>query len=531
MIILSLLILLGIVIIGMSYLGVIVYFSNSKSITNKAFLMLALSTIFFGIFNFLYHLPNLNNLALWFLRIHMFFAIFHAFSMFYLYYVFPKESVFYSKFFKFFLVPWVIFVGILTLTPFVFEKIVSFNLDGTIGEVKTNFGIILFGGTVLLFILSFFIGFIKKIYQEKVRSLKLQYILIFLGAFITFGLHICFNFILPIFFNNIKYTSLGAIYSFPFILFTSFAILRYGFLNIRIIITDLFIIILLVLSAIQILSAVGFIEILLRLAIFASILILGIVTMRLVRKEFEQREQLAELNKKLEDLNRLKSEFLSFASHQLKSPLAVIKGYATLVSDGSVPNVPDQAKDFAIKIKDSVDKLLELIEEFMDYRKIEENKMDFNFENVEIVSLIKYFIKNFEILAKDKNLQLIFEPSIDNAMVKIDKTRFMQVIQNLVDNAIKYTPSGWVKVDIKKEDNSVLICVCDSGLGISKELQEKLFGQFVRDPSIKKEIRGTGLGLYIAKNIIEAHNGKIWAESEGENKGSKFFVKIPLIEN
>ena len=531
MITLSLLILLGLMIIGMSYLGFLVYFNNPKSVTNKSFLFLAAFSILFNIFNFLYNQPNLNNLSLWFLRIHMFFALLYAFCIFYLYYVFPKESVSYSKFFKFFLVPWIIFIGILTLTPFVFERIISFNPDGTIGEVKTNFGIIFFGGTVFLFILSFFIGFIKKIYQERIRYLRLQYVLIFLGAFITFGLHIYFNFILPNFFNNNKYTYLGSIYSFPFILFTSFAILKYRFLNIRVIITDLFIIILLILSAIQILSAVDFIEILLRLLIFASILILGIITMRLIRKEFEQKEQLAELNKKLEDLNKLKSEFLSFTSHQLKGPLAVIKGYATLISDGSVPNVPDQAKDFSIKIKEAVDKLLDLIEEFMDYRKIEENKMDFNFENVEIVSLIKDFIKNFEILAKDKNLQLIFESSIDSAIVKIDKTRFIQVIENLVDNAIKYTPSGWVKVGIKKEDSSVLICVCDSGLGMSKELQEKLFGQFVRDPSIKKEIRGTGLGLYIAKNIIEAHNGKIWAESEGEGKGSKFFIKIPLMED
>jgi signal transduction histidine kinase len=81
---------------------------------------------------------------------------------------------------------------------------------------------------------------------------------------------------------------------------------------------------------------------------------------------------------------------------------------------------------------------------------------------------------------------------------------------------------------LEKEDNSILITVADSGIGMSKELQQKLFGEFVRDPSIKREIRGTGLGLYIAKYIVEAHQGKIWAESEGENKGSKFYVKLTL---
>jgi histidine kinase len=117
---------------------------------------------------------------------------------------------------------------------------------------------------------------------------------------------------------------------------------------------------------------------------------------------------------------------------------------------------------------------------------------------------------------------------MEQCLIKVDKMRFSQVIQNLIDNAIKYTNQGWVKVSLQKENNSVLITVADSGIGMSKELQQKLFGEFVRDPSIKKEIRGTGLGLYIAKYIVETHQGKIWAESEGEGKGSKFYVRIPL---
>jgi signal transduction histidine kinase len=106
--------------------------------------------------------------------------------------------------------------------------------------------------------------------------------------------------------------------------------------------------------------------------------------------------------------------------------------------------------------------------------------------------------------------------------------RFSQVIQNLIDNAIKYTKEGWIKVKVDKEDSEVLISVSDSGIGMSKELQQKLFGQFVRDPAIKKEIHGTGLGLYITKHIVEAHHGKIWAESEGINKGSTFYIKLPI---
>jgi signal transduction histidine kinase len=211
----------------------------------------------------------------------------------------------------------------------------------------------------------------------------------------------------------------------------------------------------------------------------------------------------------------------------VKAPMAVVKGYAELIYEG-IENVPEQAKDFAKKIKESVDNLLVLIEEFMDYRRIEEGKLEFNFEKLDIISLIREIVEKMKLLAMEKNLNLDFESKFDSIVMNVDKLRFSQVIQNLIDNAIKYTKEGWIKVKVDKEDNEVLISVSDSGIGMSKELQQKLFGQFVRDPSIKKEIRGTGLGLYIAKHIVEAHNGKIWAESEGIGKGSTFCIKLPI---
>jgi signal transduction histidine kinase len=513
-------ILLGIVNLLIAILGFIVYYNNFKSATHRAFLFISLLTIFLNIFNFLYHQPDLGNLALWFLRIHIFFAVWHAFSIFYLYYVFPNEIVSYSKFFKFFLVPWVIFVSILTLTPLVFERIISFKPDGTIGEVKTNFGIVLFGITVIFFLLSFFIGFIKKIFKTQDKLLKTQYFLIFMGAFLTFGLHIFFNFVLPNFYNIPKYTQYSMLYSLPFLIFTALAIIKYKFLNIRILITDFFVLFLILLSIIQLLTAESFIEIILRLFIFILILIVGLFFINLVRKEFEYRE-------KLEELNKLKSEFLSFASHQIKSPMAVIKGYAQLISEDQ--NVSDQIKDFALKIKESVDKLLVLIENFMDYKKIEEGKMEFNFEEVEIVSFVRKIFEDFKPLAEKKNLKMIFKQNVVEAFIKIDKIRFTQVIQNLIDNAIKYTNEGFVEVNVNRDEKNIIICVIDSGIGMSQEFQKKLFGKFVRDESIKKEYRGTGLGLYISKYIIETHKGKIWAESEGLNKGSKFCISIPFL--
>ncbi len=293
-------------------------------------------------------------------------------------------------------------------------------------------------------------------------------------------------------------------------------------------ITDIFVGILLILTALQFLSSQSLLDAIFRISIFVLIFIFSISLIQAVRKEVEQREELERLNKKLDELNKIKSEFLSFASHQIKAPMAVIKGYTELIQN-VVENVPPQVKDFAAKIRKAVDDLLVLIEEFMDYRRIDEGKMEFNFEKLNVVSIVKEIYSNMFLLAKEKNLEFYFQSDVDFVFANIDKVRFSQVVQNLIDNAIKYTKEGFVRVNIEKKDNKVLITVSDSGIGMSKKFQEKLFGQFVRDPSIKKEIRGTGLGLFIAKFIIEAHKGKIWAESEGEGKGSRFYVELPIL--
>jgi signal transduction histidine kinase len=298
------------------------------------------------------------------------------------------------------------------------------------------------------------------------------------------------------------------------------ATLQTRLFNIRLLAAEFFIYLINVVSFVRIFYYKNNLELIFNLFFGLLLLIFSIMLLRSIIKEVEQRE-------KLEELNRLKSEFLAFASHQVKVPMAVVKGYAELIYEG-IENVPEQAKDFAKKIKESVDNLLVLIEEFMDYRRIEEGKLEFNFEKVDIISLIREIVEKMKLLAMEKNLSLDFASKFDSLVMNVDKLRFSQVIQNLIDNAIKYTKEGWIKVKVEKEDNEVLISVSDSGIGMSKELQQKLFGQFIRDPSIKKEIRGTGLGLYIAKHIVEAHHGKIWAESEGIGKGSTFYIKLPI---
>jgi len=191
------------------------------------------------------------------------------------------------------------------------------------------------------------------------------------------------------------------------------------------------------------------------------------------------------------------------------------------------------------KIKESVDRMILLVNNLLDLRKIEEGKMEYQFGETDIVKLVSDIADDFEVIAEQKGLKLEFQSATASLKIKADQARIREVFQNLISNAIKYTDKGYVKVSLSDEGqeihsnilqnvgmNSVVISVEDSGRGMSEELRQKIFQQFARDEQAAKEIQGVGLGLYIAKEIVTAHHGEIWAESDGEGKGSRFFVRL-----
>lgn len=278
---------------------------------------------------------------------------------------------------------------------------------------------------------------------------------------------------------------------------------------------------------IDVLSSSTSTEYLFKGGLLVFVIILGIFLIKSVHNEVKQREELKIANEKLIQLDKLKSEFLSFASHQIRSPMTVVKGYASLIYDGTYGPVSDEIKGAAINIKESADRLISLVGDFLDLRKIEEGRMEYHFEKINLSKIIGSMVEDFKLIAEKKHLDLTFEASSNDIQFVADEQKLRQVIQNLIDNAIKYTDKGLVKVELKEKDGSVLLSVKDSGRGISKELLPNLFQQFSRDASVRK-IQGTGLGLYIAKEIVKAHKGEIWAESEGENNGTMFNVEMPM---
>lgn len=236
----------------------------------------------------------------------------------------------------------------------------------------------------------------------------------------------------------------------------------------------------------------------------------------------------ASLFEETKKLSSYKTELLSIVAHQLKNPLVVVKGYSSLVEDNTIQGV-DAMKEVFKKVKSAADKLITLLNNLLDLHHIEDGKMHYEFQKLELNKLLKDISDNFQLILSQRKLQFAFEPFAKDANVNGDIYKLSQVFQNLIDNAIKYTESGWIKVKIIDDKKSYLVEISDSGRGISQDLITKLFQKFSRGVE-EKQILGTGLGLYISKEIVEAHRGKVWAESEGDGKGSKFIVKIPKLE-
>ncbi|MBI3671174.1 PAS domain-containing protein [Candidatus Azambacteria bacterium] len=233
-------------------------------------------------------------------------------------------------------------------------------------------------------------------------------------------------------------------------------------------------------------------------------------------------------------ISKTKSEFISVAAHQLRTPLSAIKWIFKMLMDGDVGALSKEQKEFLQKGYDSNERIIQLVGDMLNVARIEEGRFGYEFYYVDVIELIKKNIKTMGLKAEEKNIKLEFEgPKDEIKPIKIDPARIELVIQNLLDNALKYTQkNGNISVKIEKADNSfVKISVKDSGVGIPKDQRERLFTKFFRGSNvIKMQTEGTGLGLFITRNIVKRHGGDIRVESES-GSGTTFSFTLPLDES
>jgi PAS domain S-box-containing protein len=230
-------------------------------------------------------------------------------------------------------------------------------------------------------------------------------------------------------------------------------------------------------------------------------------------------------------LEAMKLDFVSMAAHELRTPLTTIQGYISMLQQPeSVQKLDQMEQDILNRAAGSAKRLNELIENLLIVSKIEKTGINLSFETVQLDELAQKAVKEYEILAQEKNLQLIYMSSSQSiSPISADPSRLNEVFSNLIGNAIKYTDQGKITVTVKQDQQQLIASVIDTGKGIPKEALTHLFTKFfrVKNDLIESKTTGTGLGLYISKNIIQAHKGNIWVESE-LGKGSAFFFSLPI---
>lgn len=235
----------------------------------------------------------------------------------------------------------------------------------------------------------------------------------------------------------------------------------------------------------------------------------------------------AKLLAKQKELNQTMVDFLSVATHELKAPASIIKGYIDNVLDDSYGTIPQPAKDQLQVAIGQTDRLNNLVKDLLNVSRIEQGRIEYTIAPAQINDILKVIVTNYELIAKDKQLELSYEP-IDLPLAMVDAGRTQEILTNLIDNAIKYTPSGSVHVSEHVDGRFIVISVKDTGLGMSSEQRARLFQRFYRIQTEEtKEISGTGLGLWIIKQYVEHMGGRIEVDSI-VGTGSEFSVWLPI---
>jgi two-component system sensor histidine kinase BarA len=251
---------------------------------------------------------------------------------------------------------------------------------------------------------------------------------------------------------------------------------------------------------------------------------------RTLEERVQQRTQeLQTANEKLQELDRLKSAFVSIVSHELRTPMTSIKGYVENMLDGLTGALTEKQSHSLERVKHNIDRLTRMINELLDLSRIEAGRMELNLAPVSLLDVASDVVESFQTAAREKSIILRSVPRQTLPRVKGDPDKLNRILTNLIQNAIKFTPQGGeIRVEAQMRDEAyVEMVVADSGCGIPLHELDKVFDKFYWSESVPVEARGAGLGLAIAKNLVELHGGKIRVDSTlGE--GSRFSFTIPI---
>jgi signal transduction histidine kinase len=249
----------------------------------------------------------------------------------------------------------------------------------------------------------------------------------------------------------------------------------------------------------------------------------------LEQRVVERTEDLQSANERLQELDRLKSAFVSIVSHELRTPMTSIKGLVENMMDGLTGTLNERQFFYLGRVKHNIERLTRMINDLLDLSRIEAGKMELQSSSVNVGSLAREVVELLQPIAQERHLTLHTQIVDHLPLIHADRDKLIQILTNLITNAIKFTePAGTVTVEVhQQEDGSVTTCIQDTGDGIPFEEQQTIFERFYRGQTADVKNRGAGLGLAITKSLVELHGGRIWVTST-PGEGSQFAFNLPL---
>lgn len=514
-------------------LGILTFIKDRKSWTNRFFGILAFLVNAYIVVNFLsLHPPNNTpDSQLFWIRIVMFVCSFIGPTLLLLVLSFPGRLFTLKKKFLIPLLSLMVLSATASLSPFVFSSIEYPN--GNPVPVPGPGIVIFLLDFVGLFITSF--GVLIYKYRKAFDQEKARLLLFLLGVLFTFTFMGLFTVIAVVIFKTSSGVFLGPISFVILSSFVAFAIIKLRLFNIKIITTKVLISILWILFFSRIFIYESMQQFVIDVVLFVVVFIFGIGLSRSVEREVKQKdeatymaESLEVANFQLQELDKQKTEFLSIASHQLRTPLSILKGYIELIKDGGYGKVTKDTVKILGNMDESNEHLIKLVDDFLNISRIEQGRVKYNFADFDVTHMIEGVVFELNKRAEDKGLELKWAEKKSHNIVG-DEEKIRHVIFNFIDNAIKYTDIGNISVATELDAGGLKVMVSDHGFGFDRVDEANFFQKFYRGENVKNtNVTGTGLGLFVCKKFIEAHGGKVWARSPGLGKGSEFGFWLPL---
>lgn len=520
-------------------LGSFVFYKDPKKHINQSFFTLALAILFWTISRFFEDVIDSEYWRYVFLLIDFSSGAFLAFSILLFCLDIVKirlvENVYVRS--VFFIVPSIIFF-LVFLTPWIIAgALVDENniINPTYGPLGILYDIVV--TTIPLSGIGFIFWGLRKTKSEDKAPYAYSLIGIFTSVITILATNVLFVDLIAQSPSASLYNLLGTFSPIFIVLFPGYAILRYRLFNAKVLATETLSFIILLGAFLQIFLAESVYQVVIRCLIFlAMFLSMGLLA-KMVDREVRSKEELqilsqelAEANQELKRLDAAKSEFISIASHQLRTPLTAIRGYISLVLEGSYGKVTPTLQDVLNKVYVVNNRMGQLVEDLLSISRIESGRVQYTMVETQMEPMVADLVDMFGIMAKNKGLALKMKlPKKTLPKLMIDATKIREVISNLIDNALKYTKEGGVTVSVDGDDRYVAVRVEDTGIGVDPADSKRLFEKFTRSSeTMKLDVSGTGLGLYVGKNFVEAHGGLLSVESDGPGKGATFIVKLPV---